>query len=75
MLNDEARCEGHTRVNGQLLGLCVACERLHQGGHAVWIAPEAKRLSGGEWFCPNRRSSGTPGLGANVVSRTDGGDK
>jgi hypothetical protein len=56
LLDDSAGCRGLLRIDGRLLGLCVACDR-HGKDTRNNIKPEAKRLSGGDWFCPNRRNS------------------
>jgi hypothetical protein len=51
-------CPGLVRINSALVGICIACDRL---GKPDQIEPDAKRLSGGEWFCPNRRYTPAPG--------------
>ena len=45
-------CPGLVRVNNALVGLCIACEL--RGKPGKQIEPEAKRISGGEFYCPNR---------------------
>ena len=57
LLDDTSGCEGvRLPIKGRAAAICVGCDRW--GQPSPHIEPMAKRLSGGEWFCPNRRSAG-----------------
>jgi hypothetical protein len=57
LLDSSAGCAGvFLPVPNRNAGICVGCTRFGEPGPQ--IEPQAKRLSGGEWFCPNRRSAG-----------------
>lgn len=66
LLDDSAGCPGvRDAIRGRAAAICHACARFGEPGSQ--IEPMAKRLSGGEWFCPERRSTGTPAPGASVA--------
>jgi hypothetical protein len=57
LLDDTSGCEGvRLPIQGRAAAICIGCSRF--GEPSPHIEPMAKRLSGGEWFCPNRRSAG-----------------
>ena len=57
LLDSTAGCPGvRDPIKGRAAAICHVCTRF--GEPSPHIEPQAKRLSGGEWFCPERRSSG-----------------
>lgn len=65
LLDSSAGCPGvRNTIRGTAPGICHACARWGEPGPQ--IEPEAKKSSGGEYFCPNRRSAGTGEEGAAV---------
>ena len=71
LLDDSAGCPGvRDAIRGRAAAICHLCSRF--GEPSPHIEPMAKRISGGEWFCPNRRSAGTPVPGASVASDVGG---
>ena len=57
LLDSTAGCPGtRDAIRGRAAAICHLCSRF--GEPSPHIKPQAKRISGGEWFCPNRRSGG-----------------